>query len=105
MPPWVTQEVVHESKGKAQAKKKLAAIDRVRLIQLHEGTSAQLLHIGSYDDEGPKLAALHGEFLAAQGLELNGHHHEIYLSDARRTEPAKLKTILRQPVKPARSKR
>jgi hypothetical protein len=105
LPPWITPDMVGEAKGKALAKKKLAAIERVRLTHLHEGTSAQLLHVGSYDDEGPKLAELHGEFLAAQGLELNGHHHEIYLSDARRTEPAKLKTILRQPVKPVRGRR
>ncbi|GIH04207.1 hypothetical protein Rhe02_22740 [Rhizocola hellebori] len=100
LPPWITQEQVQESKNQALAKKKLPAIDRVRLDQLHEGTSAQLLHVGSYDDEAPKLAALHSEYLAAQGLQLNGQHHEIYLSDPRRTEPAKLKTILRQPVKP-----
>jgi hypothetical protein len=103
LPPWITEEQVQESKRKASAKKKLAAIDQVRLTQLDEGVSAQLLHIGSYADEAPKLAALHGEYLAANGLELNGHHHEIYLSDPRRTEPAKLKTILRQPVRPRSS--
>jgi hypothetical protein len=58
----------------------------------------QLLHIGSYDDEGPALERLHEEFLPANGLVPVGRHHEIYLSDARRTEPAKLRTILRQPV-------
>jgi hypothetical protein len=71
----------------------------VRVVSLSEGPSAQLLHIGPYDDEGPKLARLHDEFMAEHGLEFNGLHHEIYLSDARRTEPAKLKTVLRQPVK------
>jgi hypothetical protein len=102
LPPWITPEVVQESKDKALAKKKLAAIDQVRLAELHEGASAQLLHTGSYDDEGPTLAHLHNEYLSAHGLELNGLHHEIYLSDARRTEPAKLKTILRQPVRHAK---
>jgi hypothetical protein len=46
-------------------------------------------------------ARLHREYLAANNLRMSGHHHEIYLSDHRRTEPAKLKTILRQPVRTA----
>ena len=52
-------------------------------------------------DEGPKLAQLHDEFMPAHGLDFNGPHHEVYLSDPRRTAPAKLKTLLRQPVRPA----
>ena len=53
---------------------------------------------GSYDDEGPTIARLHDEYLPAHGLALRGRHHEIYLSDPRRVEPARLRTILRQPV-------
>ena len=97
-PPWITDADIETAKGSALAKKTLPPIGQVRVISLSEGTSAQLLHIGSYDDEGPKLARLHDEFLSAHGLTLRGRHHEIYLSDARRTEPAKLRTILRQPV-------
>jgi hypothetical protein len=59
------------------------------------------MHVGPYDDEGPVLARLHDEYLPANKLERVGRHHEIYLSDARKTEPAKLKTILRQPVRRA----
>lgn len=73
----------------------------LRLEPYAEGLSLQTLHIGSYDDEGPILAKLYHEVMPAQGLTRNGHHHEIYLSDARRTEPAKLRTLLRQPVRPA----
>jgi hypothetical protein len=58
----------------------------------------QILHIGSYDDEGPILARLHDEYLPQNGLTEAGKHHEIYLSDPRRTAPDKLKTVLRQPV-------
>ncbi|MCW2861780.1 MAG: hypothetical protein JWP48_3488, partial [Actinoallomurus sp.] len=47
------------------------------------------------------LAKLHHEYLAANNLRMSGHHHEIYLGDHRRTEPAKLKTILRQSVQTA----
>ncbi len=58
----------------------------------------QTLHIGPYDDEGPVLEAMHHEFIVSQSLTMTGKHHEIHLSDARRTAPEKLKTILRQPV-------
>lgn len=100
-PPWITEDNVESAKRSALAKKKVPAIERVRVVPLSEGLSAQLLHTGSYDDEGPKLARLHNPFLAQHRLDLNGLHHEIYLSDPRRTEPSKLRTILRQPVKPA----
>ncbi|MFG2651350.1 GyrI-like domain-containing protein [Streptomyces sp. NPDC048436] len=65
---------------------------------LHEGTSAQVLHVGPYDDETPILTKLHHEYLPTNNLREAGLHHEIYLSDPRRTDPAKLKTVLRQPV-------
>jgi hypothetical protein len=100
-PDWITDDHIDEAKQAALAKKNLPAIAEVRREILHEGTSAQLLHLGPYDDEGPVLAKLHREYLAANNLRLTGHHHEIYLSDPRRTEPAKLKTILRQPVRTA----
>lgn len=101
MPEWITEDLIEEAKQAALAKKKLAAITGVRREVLNEGTSAQVLHIGPYDDEGPVLATLHNEYLAANNLQMTGLHHEIYLSDPRRTDPAKLKTILRQPVRPA----
>lgn len=64
-----------------------------------EGRSLQILHVGSYDDEAPTLKRLHEEVMPALGVTFNGPHHEIYLSDPRRTDPAKLRTILRQPVR------
>jgi len=57
------------------------------------------LHIGSYDDEAPKIKQLHDDYMPEHHLTFNGPHHEIYLSDPRKTAPAQLKTILRQPVK------
>ena len=54
----------------------------------------------TFDDEAPTLARLHDEWMPQHGLTFNGDHHEIYLSDARRTAPEKLRTILRQPVRP-----
>jgi hypothetical protein len=70
----------------------------LRLQRLTEGRCVQTLHVGPYDDEGPVLARLHDEVLPAQGLRPTGRHHEIYLSDPRRTAPERLRTILRQPV-------
>ena len=71
----------------------------LRLEPYAEGLSLQTLHIGSYDDEGPILARLHDDEMTRRGVTFNGPHHEIYLSDPRKTEPNRLKTILRQPVK------
>ena len=71
----------------------------LRLAWFEEGLSVQILHIGPYADEGPVIARLHESFLPENNLVENGHHHEIYLGDPRRTAPEKLKTILRHPVK------
>ena len=77
-----------------------AAIDRddVRLETLREDRCVQALHVGPYDAEGPLIARLH-EHARDRGLELTGRHHEIYLGDARRARPDRLRTILRQPVR------
>ena len=73
----------------------------LRLEPFDEGRCLQTLHVGSYDDEGPALARLHNEVMPAMGLTFAGLHHEIYLSDPRKTAAEKLKTILRQPVRNA----
>jgi hypothetical protein len=95
--------MVEDAKHTALSKKKnLAATPDVRSERLHEGTSAQVLHIGPYDDETSTLSRLHHDYLPANNLRKTGLHHEIYLSDPRRTDPARLKTILRQPVEAQR---
>ncbi len=76
------------------------ALDLVRRTSLTEGRSVQTLHVGPYDAEGPVLAELHDVYLPEHGLTFAGPHHEIYLSDVRRTDPARLRTVLRQPVRP-----
>jgi hypothetical protein len=105
LPDWINGDVVESARASARKKKDRPAIDAVTVRTLTEGTSVQILHIGSYDDEGSVLDRLHRTYLPENGLTVNGHHHEIYLSDARRTEPAKLRTILRQPVKTAPARR
>ncbi|ANI93944.1 GyrI-like domain-containing protein [Dietzia timorensis] len=76
-------------------------LDELRLQSLAEGRCAQTLHVGPFDAEGPVLTEMHTSFIPDQGLALAGTHHEIYLSDVRKTAPEKLRTILRQPVRPA----
>lgn len=97
-PEFVTAELVAEALAEVREKKGLAALDRVRFETYHEGLSAQIMHIGPYDAEGPTIARLHS-FIRESGYEPWGKHHEIYLSDPRRTAPEKLKTVLRQPVR------
>ncbi len=58
----------------------------------------QTLHVGPYDAEAPVLDELHNVYIPGHGLRMTGKHHEVYLSDARRAAPEKLRTILRQPV-------
>ncbi len=70
---------------------------RVELYLLSEGDCVQALHAGPYDSEPETIDRMHREASAA-GYEFSGLHHEIYLTDPRRTEPARLKTILRMPV-------
>ena len=101
-PDWLTPAMVDEALAAASRKKRAqTTLELVRFERYAEGRSVQVLHVGSYDDEGPTLARLHGEYLPAHGLVPTGRHHEIYLSDPRRTEPARLRTVLRQPVAPA----
>mgnify|MGYP000966789839 CR=1 FL=1 len=78
-------------------KKELDALEQVRFESFHEGSAVQLMHIGPYSAEGPNIARMHA-FIHENGYKVNGKHHEIYLSDVRRTAPEKLKTVLRQPV-------
>ena len=74
-----------------------ASLDRLRLERWREGRSAQVMHVGPYSEERPTIEGLHA-FIAAGGCRMRGAHHEIYLGDPRRADPAKLKTVLRQPV-------
>lgn len=96
-PSWISTELIEAAIRKTGSKGP-AALARVRLDSYAEGTCVQILHIGPYDAEAPVLARLHDQYLPDHGLTFNGRHHEIYLSDARRTAPARLRTILRQPV-------
>jgi hypothetical protein len=95
-PDVVTAEIFEQALAKT-AKKGLAAQGRVRLERFAEGRAAQILHVGPYATEQPTIERMHG-YIAEQGLQRRGKHHEIYLSDPRRGAPEKMKTIIRQPV-------
>jgi hypothetical protein len=101
-PDWVDDALVADAAASVRGKKEVpVALDRVRRTTITEGRSVQTLHVGPYDDEGPVLAELHDVYLPEHGLTFAGPHHEIYLGDVRRTDPARLRTVLRQPVRPA----
>lgn len=97
-PDWITQPMFDEAV--ARSREKLGEPpSSLRFERYAEGLSVQIMHVGPYSAEGPTIARLHGEFLPANGLKETGRHHEIYISDPRRTAPEKLKTVLRQPVR------
>jgi hypothetical protein len=100
VPDWVGEDHVEAARATVAAKGGAPLLDDVRLGTLDEGLCVQTLHVGSYDDEGPVLDELHRRFLPEHGLRPAGTHHEVYLTDARRTAPERLRTILRQPVAP-----
>lgn len=95
-PEPVTAEWVERARAEVFKKKGIQAVERVRFETYHEGRSAQLMHTGPFSAEGPNIARLHA-FIESQGCHLRGKHHEIYLSDFRKTAPEKLKTVIRQP--------
>lgn len=100
VPDWVPDAVVAQAVEQVRTKRAPTRLDDVRLETLEEGSCVQTLHVGSYDDEADVLAELHDRVIPEAGFRMTGRHHEVYLSDPRRTDPARLRTILRQPVGP-----
>jgi hypothetical protein len=96
-PPVMTTAAVQEMKAQVGKKRELPALEKVHFLRHNEGLSAQVLHLGPYATEGPTIRGLH-DFFESQGYKPIGHHHELYLGDPRKTEPSKLKTIIRQPI-------
>jgi len=79
-------------------KKKELPIAEVTYEEINEGLCVQALHVGPYADETPLIRSMH-ELATDEGYEFHGLHHEIYLSDPRKVDPSKLKTILRHPIR------
>jgi hypothetical protein len=95
-PSFVPQALIHAAMLEARKKKNLPGIERLRLEEFAEGYCAQVLHIGPFTEEGPTIERLH-TYMDARGGR-TGKHHEIYLSDIRRADPKKWKTIVRHPM-------
>ena len=98
VPDWIEQDMFDTAVAESTAKRHNSIDVDLRMETLREGRCVQTLHVGSYDDEAEVLRRLHDEFIPAAGATMTGRHHEIYLSDPRRVDPAKLRTILRQPI-------
>ena len=101
LPDFVTERDYRWAVDEATKKKK-QDFSKVEFMSVEEGLCVQCMHIGSYDDEPATVAMIH-EFMEQQGYELDitdkRLHHEIYLSDARKVAPEKLKTVIRHPIK------
>ena len=101
LPDFVTEEDFCWAVREAAEKKK-QDFSGVEFVTVEEGLCVQCMHIGPYDNEPATVAAMH-EFIEEEGYEPDitdkRLHHEIYLSDARRTAPEKLKTVIRHPIR------
>ena len=96
-PEFVTEALVSQALAEVK-KKKLPALGLLRFTSYTEGKCAQIMHIGPFTTEGPTIARVH-DYIETSGHALHGKHHEIYLSDIRRADPAKWKTVIRQPIR------
>lgn len=94
---FVETVVIQGAIEKVKRKKALPAVDAPRLENFTEGLCAKVLYIGPFSEEGPTIQRIH-DFIGARSAR-TGKHHEIYLSDIRRAEPSKWKTVIRQPMK------
>lgn len=98
MPDYVTRKDLELATRSVLEKKGLLLALDVEYFEMNEGTCVQMLHVGPFSTE-PKSLQIMDQFIREHALAQNGLHHEIYLSDFRKTEPHKLRTILREPVK------
>lgn len=97
-PPVVTSDLVASTLSAASVKKPLPGLPGIRFQEFHEGLVAQTLHVGPFSAEGPTIERVH-EFIDESGRRRFGKHHEIYLSDIRKAQPERWKTVIRQPMR------
>lgn len=95
VPDFITKETVEEVKDKLKGESNY--IDKIKFIEIKETEAFETLYIGAYKDEGDTIKRLH-ETIREAGYRISGKHEEIYLSDPRRVEESKLKTIIKQSV-------
>ena len=101
LPDFVTESDFEWAVKEAERKKK-TDFSKAEFLTYDEGLCVQCMHIGPYDDEPKTVAAMH-EYMEDQRYVLDitntRLHHEIYLSDARKVAPEKLKTVIRHPIR------
>ena len=97
VPDSVDEAAVDRAVAELVVKKGDGRYEGVRLERIEEGTSVQLMHVGPYATEAESIGRMRS-FMADQKFLPRGAHHEIYMSDPRRSAPEKLRTIIRQPV-------
>lgn len=101
LPDFVTEEDLTWAKQEVARKKKLDS-SAAEFFSLEEGLCVQMMHLGPYDEE-PKSVALMDKYIEDQGYENDFSdtrmHHEIYLSDPRKVQPEKYRTVIRHPIK------
>jgi len=103
-PDFVTDEFAMDIIDKIKKKKPHKLLDKVRFGIMTEGKCVQMMHLGSYDNEQDSCKKM-GEFCLENNLKrISGSHKEIYLSDARKVPPEKLKTVLRYKVESVESR-
>ena len=98
LPDFVTSEIMDKAKQEVMKKKGIDLLKEIKFEKITEGKCVQVLHVGPYSTE-PQTIEKMRKTMQENNLTENGFHHEIYLSDPRKTPPQKMKTILRQPVK------
>lgn len=96
-PEYITLDLTEDAKKQLEKKKNPVALSKVRFEAFEEGKAAQILHIGPFSEEGPTIKKVHA-FIEENEEKRTGKHHEIYLSDIRKADPEKWKTIIRQPM-------
>ena len=95
-PSFVTHEIIEDAIVEVKKKKNPSSLSSVRFESFSEGRCAQIMHIGPFSEEGPTILKVH-QFIDTIS-QRRGKHHEIYMSDIRRSHPSKWKTIVRQPM-------
>lgn len=98
-PDFVDKKVFEMAFEQVKIKKNLLMLSKIRFQSFNEGLAVQIMYIGPYSAETSTIEKLH-KFVKESGHNLRGKHHEIYLSDPRKTAPERIKTIIRQPIEP-----
>lgn len=97
-PEFITREQVEQAMAGVHAKQDPVGLPFVRFERFAEGLAAHTTHLGPFAEEGPTIKRVH-DFIEASGHQPSGKHHEIYLSDIRKADPANWRTVIRQPMR------